>query len=120
MALSSIFYFLLKDRTQLSKLRTELHASFRDIQSINDKELMKLPFLTGCINEALRLFPPVSGRFISRTSPGLHIDGVYVPKGVSGSDHFFFEVIPCLSISEDTNFCGHLHDATIAFILDRA
>ncbi|KAJ6069719.1 hypothetical protein N7499_011606 [Penicillium canescens] len=85
MALSSIFYFLLKDPIQLSKLRKELHASFEDVQAINDKELMQLPFLSGCINEALRLLPPVSGRFLARTSPGLYVDGIYVPKGIQMS-----------------------------------
>jgi cytochrome P450 len=91
MALSSVFYFLLKDPIQLSKLRKELHASFKDVQAINDKELVQLPFLSGCINEALRLLPPVSGRFLARTSPGLYVDGIYVPKGVSGSSELFLK-----------------------------
>ncbi|WQF90524.1 Putative cytochrome P450 [Colletotrichum destructivum] len=47
--------------------------------------LGQLPMLNGCIQEALRLFPPANGKGTNRTSPGVNIDGVYIPRGINVS-----------------------------------
>lgn len=83
--LSAVFYFLLKDPQQIQKLQQELRRRFKNLDEVNGNALLKLPFLNGCIQEALRLLPPANGKGTNRTSPGAFVDGIYVPSGVNVS-----------------------------------
>lgn len=81
---ASIFY-LLRHPSVLQTLRKELHQSFGGLNEINyaGTQLANLPYLRACIDEALRLNPPVGsvlGRMV--TEPGINVDGVYYPPGV--------------------------------------
>lgn len=80
-SLSALFYRLLSTPGVLKKLQSELFRNFPSIDEITGKKLLSLPYLNGCVNESLRLTPPVAGKFASRRSPGAIIEGSYVPKG---------------------------------------
>ncbi|KAJ5792456.1 uncharacterized protein N7503_008434 [Penicillium pulvis] len=81
----ALFHFLLQTPKAYKQLENEICANFTHTDQMSDTELAKLPFLNACINETLRLVVTLQPRFLARTSPGTVIDGIYVPKGVSGS-----------------------------------
>lgn len=65
LTLSTATYHILTQPHLLKRLQTELHSRFptaADDSIISYRDLEKLPFLTACINESLRLASPVSGR----------------------------------------------------------
>lgn len=60
--LGLLTYHVLSNRNVLDKLLTELPAPEGDDPIVALRRLEKLPYLQGCINEALRLSNPVTGR----------------------------------------------------------
>lgn len=79
-SLSGLTYFLLKNPDCLSKLNEEVRGAYSSIDEITGDSTATLPYLQGCIEEGLRLFPPAPFR-LPRDSPGAVIDGHYVPEG---------------------------------------
>lgn len=73
---------MLREKGQQELLQKELDNTFADSEAISEHVLKQLPFLNACIKEALRMAPTINTRFLSRTSPGTEIDGVYIPRGV--------------------------------------
>lgn len=63
-------------------VREELKGTFQALSEMSDQKLISLAYLNACINETLRLSPPVNGKIMQRVSLGAKIDGIYVPKGV--------------------------------------
>lgn len=84
-AILATLYCVLRNPECLSHIQQELRDEFSSLDQIANSRVQQLPLLNGCIREALRLFPPVSGRSSSRFSPGTNIQGIYVPKGVKVS-----------------------------------
>jgi len=82
--LSSAIYFLLKNPEVMSKLVAEIRSGFKDPSEINFISISKQKYTLACLNETLRLFPPVPSG-LSRVVPrdGDLIDG----KWVSGGTH---------------------------------
>lgn len=84
LTLSAIFYFLLKNPRTLDSLMDELdRATFsRDDGLVTWTESQKLPYLTGVINEALRLHSPM-GLTLERVVPagGLQVGDYFLPPG---------------------------------------
>lgn len=79
--LTFLFYHLARDVSAQEKLHEELRSiSF----STDARTLQYLPYLNGCVNEALRLHPPLPSGCL-RTTPrhGLNIDGTFIPGGVT-------------------------------------
>lgn len=64
-------------------LQEELRSNFKNQEMITGHRVLRLPYLNGCIQESLRLLPPVNGKISSRISPGTVIDGIFVPRGVN-------------------------------------
>jgi cytochrome P450 len=83
-ALSAIFYFLLKHPSTLERLVAELdEAQFdRDDGIVSYKEAIKLPYLKAVIQEGLRIFPGI-GNPLERVVPpqGLEVCGHFLPGG---------------------------------------
>ncbi|KAJ7573693.1 cytochrome P450 [Mycena floridula] len=84
-ALSSLFYFLLSDMKYYKRLQAEIDAAFAHgedpLHFSRDREL---PFLTACINETLRLQPPVPTNGPRQVLPGTGgkmISGRFIPEG---------------------------------------
>lgn len=78
--LCGLTYYLLKNPDCFQKLAHEIRGAFTSMSEITGDATASLPYLHGCIEEALRLFPPVAVG-LPRDCPGATIDGVYVPKG---------------------------------------
>ena len=74
---------MLREKGQQELLQKEIDSTFTDIEGMTENSLKQLPFLNASIKEALRMAPTINTRFLSRTSPGTEIDGVYIPSGVS-------------------------------------
>lgn len=81
-ALTHVMYHLLKTPAALSQLRQEIdaHAVYGGHEVVTYASVKNLPYLRGCLDESLRLLPPVSGGLHRVTPPeGLMIDGHWIP-----------------------------------------
>ncbi|UKZ50320.1 hypothetical protein TrVGV298_004578 [Trichoderma virens] len=80
-SLTHAMYFLLRTPVALSRLREELRVALDDSQEVSKYAKVKnLPYLHACINESLRLLPPVAFGLNRMTPPeGLMIDGNWIP-----------------------------------------
>lgn len=85
-ALSATFFYLLHNPRVLNKLIREIRESFNDVEEItySDTRLKDLAYLRACIDEALRMSPPVPTLLDRLILPGgAEIDGTFVPEGIS-------------------------------------
>jgi len=57
--LSSLFYYLLCNQEKLDRLREEIDHFYPPGESLSSKHFQEMSYLDACINEALRLSPPV-------------------------------------------------------------
>ncbi|KAF9875547.1 cytochrome P450 [Colletotrichum karsti] len=83
-ALTHVMYFLLKNPTTLSKLRHEIdaNAALQDDLVATHASVKNLPYLRACLDESLRLLPPVCAGLHRVTPPeGLTIDGHRIEGG---------------------------------------
>nr|CDP31274.1 Putative cytochrome P450 E-class, group I [Podospora anserina S mat+] len=76
----SAILFLAQHPDKFRKFAAEIRGKFKRYEDIEDEELTHLPWLSGVIDESLRLH--TNGSFGQpRVSPGATVDGHYVPKG---------------------------------------
>ncbi|KAF2001354.1 cytochrome P450 [Amniculicola lignicola CBS 123094] len=80
--LSGLTYYLLKDPQRLQRLKKEIRDAFATYENITMPRLAELGYLRACIDEGLRIYPPVSG-FMNRVAPkgGTNVAGYWVPQG---------------------------------------
>ncbi|KAK5991453.1 Cytochrome P450 monooxygenase dtxS2 [Cladobotryum mycophilum] len=82
-AMTGITYYLLRNPDKLEKCVNEIRGAFGSQESINFKDTnYKLPYLMACIEEGLRLYPPVPTALLRETLPGRPtlIDGNLIPE----------------------------------------
>ena len=92
--LSGLFYLLLKNPAKLELLTDEIRRSFSSPDEMSLERLPRLKYLTACIEETLRMYPPVPfglGRFTPKG--GAMICDRWVPEGVSISEPFLCRAI---------------------------
>jgi cytochrome P450 len=86
--LSGVTYYMLKTPRTLKKATEEVRSAFESSDDINFTEARtKLPYLMACLEEGLRIFPPVP-LSISRSVPlgaPVQISGITVPEKVRKS-----------------------------------
>ncbi|KAE8382756.1 cytochrome P450 [Aspergillus bertholletiae] len=89
-ALSATLYFLTQNQDAKCKLSGEIRSTFNRVMDINSVSVNQLKYLTACINEALRIFPPGPAVFPRRVPQGGDfIDGHWIPGGTQvGIAHF--------------------------------
>ena len=81
-------YLLTQNIQAMRKLTDAIRIAFPDEQSITVLGLGQIPYLTACINEALRLFPPIPEGLPRVVPPrGDVISGELVPGGVGFDAH---------------------------------
>ena len=75
--------YLLRHPDYLKKLTDEIRGAIKTEEDLNMDILGSLPFMNACIEEGLRIFPPVPIGLL-RTVPkgGSLIDGHMVPENV--------------------------------------
>lgn len=84
--LSATTYLLTQNPEALSALAKQIRENYHDDSLLTIHNLTHNTYLTACIEEALRLFPPVPEGLPRVTPPeGDHIGGHWVPGGVSNS-----------------------------------
>jgi cytochrome P450 len=81
-ALSGITFYLSQNPTLLQILVDEVRSRFSSEEEITMKTAAELTYLQACIEEGLRIFPPVVVS-PTRLSPGDFVGSYYLPKNVS-------------------------------------
>jgi hypothetical protein len=83
--LSGMTYMLLKNPEKLNRLTKEVRDAFASLDDLTMMKLSQLEYLQACIEEGLRLYPPVPTG-LPRITPkdGATVCGRWVPGGVSG------------------------------------
>ncbi|KAF2003109.1 cytochrome P450 [Amniculicola lignicola CBS 123094] len=79
-AMTSIIYFLLKTPYPHQKLKDEVRAAYTEYPDITLASTTKLAYLNAVLKEGMRIFP-TAPQGTPRTSPGVTIEGRYVPAG---------------------------------------
>lgn len=87
-SMSGLTYFLVKNPEKLGKLTDEIRGAFARSQDITFDSTAGLKYLNGCIQEAIRLYPPVPAG-VPRVVPpeGRDILGKWVAGGTRVSVH---------------------------------
>lgn len=81
--LSGLTFHLLSNMDVLDKLKWEIRSTFGKEDDITIERLQRLPYLHCCVEEALRMYPPVSNGLPRLIPPtGAVIDGCNMPGGV--------------------------------------
>lgn len=85
--LSGVTYLLLSNPETLRKVTDEVRSSFSSDDEITLLSVGGLTYMLACLNEALRVYPPVAGGMPRSTPNGeATVDGHVVPKDVSIAD----------------------------------
>lgn len=81
-AMASIIYFILKTPSVHQKLNDEIRSAYTSFDDINVSSTTKLGYLMAVLKEGMRIFP-TAPQGTPRISPGVEVEGHFVPKGVS-------------------------------------
>lgn len=83
-ALAATFFYLLHNPSTLERVIEEVRGLFGDVEEIvHGSTLTSCHYLRACIDEAMRLSPPVGGGLPRKVLPGgITIDGHVVPEGI--------------------------------------
>jgi cytochrome P450 len=80
--LAGATYFLLTNPDALSRLQHEVRTTFKSADDINIASVSKLSYMLAVLNEALRMYPPVTSNLVRVVpSGGAQIAGHFVPEG---------------------------------------
>jgi cytochrome P450 len=86
--LSGLTYLLLKNPEKMKQLVKEIHNAFPTEEDITIQTLPTLKYLHSCLEEGMRMYPPVPGSLAKRTPPeGATVAGKFVPGNVSLIHH---------------------------------
>lgn len=82
--LAGATYMLLRDPEAMKKLTEEVRSTFKSEEEITLSSVGNLEYMLACLNEAMRLYPPVPIG-MPRVVPkgGAKVAGTFVPEGVS-------------------------------------
>jgi cytochrome P450 len=82
-AFASVFFYLVHNVAVLEKLKHEVRSKFADIEEIQGHAVNSCTYLRACIDEALRMSPPLPGILPRDVLPGGDvIDGHAIPEGI--------------------------------------
>ncbi|KAJ5960900.1 uncharacterized protein N7479_008050, partial [Penicillium vulpinum] len=86
--LSGVTYLLLTNLTAYKKLKEEVRTVFESQEEINLISVNKLPYMLACLDEALRMYPPIANG-LPRMCPegGAKVLGEYIPANTYVSVH---------------------------------
>ena len=76
-----VLFFVLSSALAYLKLTEEIRSHFSNPSTISAVTTESLTYLNAVICEGLRICPPIPIG-LPRISPGAHISGFYIPKGV--------------------------------------
>ncbi|KAL3494005.1 cytochrome P450 monooxygenase [Aspergillus germanicus] len=86
--LSGVTYLLLRNSEAYEKLKLEIRSTFQSQEEINMTSVNKLSYMLACLDEALRMYPPIANG-LPRVTPkgGARVMGEYIPEGTNVSIH---------------------------------
>jgi cytochrome P450 len=85
--LSGLTYYLLVNPDKMKKLTSEIRHGFVTEDEITIERLQALKYLNACLEEGLRMYPPVPSGLPRNVPPGgAEIDGQSVPAGVGHAE----------------------------------
>ena len=90
-ALTAAIFYLAHNQRTLERLTQEVRRAFSDVEEIRTSpKLSSLHYLRACIDEAMRLSPPVGGLLPRQVlAGGIEINGQQLPEGtVVGVPHY--------------------------------
>lgn len=81
--LSGATYLLLSNPQAMERLKTEVRSAFNSAEEITMANVStRLPYLLACLNEALRMYPPVTGSLVRLIAKGgATVAGQVIPEG---------------------------------------
>ncbi|KAH7329619.1 cytochrome P450 [Stachybotrys elegans] len=80
--LSGAIFLLLTNREKLARLVNEVRSAFANTEEISLSTVNELPYMLACLNETLRMYPPVATGFPRQVpQQGGIIAGNVVPSG---------------------------------------
>jgi len=80
--LSGLTYMLLKNPDKLRRLNSEIRGAFKNFEDITMTKLGQLEYLQACIDEGLRMYPPLpTGAQRVKPAGGAMVCGRWVPSG---------------------------------------
>ncbi|KIA75840.1 cytochrome P450 [Aspergillus ustus] len=81
--LTGLVYFLGTNPHAMNKLVEEIRTTFSSADEVDHLSVQKLKYLTACLEETMRLYPPVT-TLLWRVPPkgGGHTNGLYIPEGI--------------------------------------
>lgn len=108
--LSGLTYLLLKNPETFKLLAKEIRDAFPSVESMSIAEMPKLKYLSSCLEEGLRMYPPVPIGLTRRAAPpeGADILGKFVPPNVSVSLLKLLGGANRLILHLDNHFCPPL------------
>ncbi|XHG09940.1 hypothetical protein AWENTII_012975 [Aspergillus wentii] len=86
-ALTGLTFYLTQSPEIYRRLTEEIRSTFSSEEEINMKSTVALPFLNSCLEEVLRIYPPLA-ETPPRVSPGAVVNGQYIPKGVCSTYNY--------------------------------
>ncbi|KAG7149456.1 Cytochrome monooxygenase FCK2 like protein [Verticillium longisporum] len=79
-SLTCLFLQLTQNPTKCRKLQEEIDKYFADRDGTDHASLAKLPYLQACIDESLRLYPPIPSGLQRLTPPGgIRVENTFIP-----------------------------------------
>ncbi|KAE8036859.1 hypothetical protein FH972_009492 [Carpinus fangiana] len=82
--LTHLFYHIAKEPQIIARLREELQTHVDATGNVDHKAIQDAPYLNGCINETLRINPPVPTMVARMTPPeGVTIGDTFVPGNMT-------------------------------------
>ena len=83
-ALAGTMNYLVQTPVKLARLTKEIRDTFQSDGDIDPDAVRDLPYLNACLNEGLRMCPPVS-YMLPKIVPagGVNVAGVFLPGGAS-------------------------------------
>ncbi|KAH6667317.1 cytochrome P450 monooxygenase [Halenospora varia] len=79
-AMASIIYFIIKNTEVHRKLNDEVRSAYSSSVDIDVASTTQLEYLMAVLKEGMRIFP-MAPQGTPRVSPGVTVEGHYVPKG---------------------------------------
>ena len=81
--LAGVTHFLSQNQECYNKLAHEIRSTFKSEDEITLEAVNKLEYLSACLMEALRRYPPTPAHLPRRTNMDDYLAGRFVPKEVS-------------------------------------
>lgn len=83
-SLAGLTFLLLKNPDKMQKLVQEIRSTFQSDDEITISSVPNLPYLTACLEEGFRMYPPIPSGLPRRVpGAGVNVIGRWVPGGVS-------------------------------------